>query len=177
MKTSFVRIVAAATFGLTALAPMWGSLTKHVYAVRLPPNRVIASSNVTLPKQIKPEPIPPAPATTTSPDSSAQWVNLKDYTFAQRDSLLAGLAGMEARVDAQIEELKAKRASMTESTRTADWDFAMKEMQNARSTLKFNCEELSKATSETWSQQRDRVGLAWERTQNAYAAVKSSTTM
>jgi hypothetical protein len=83
---------------------------------------------------------------------------------------------MQARVDIQIEELKAKRAAMTASTRTADWDFAMQEMHRARSTLKFACDELVKATPETWNQQRDRVGEAWDRTQNAYSAVKSSTT-
>lgn len=174
MKTLFARI-GIVTLALALFVPAWGSLTQNVYAVRLPHGRIIASNSVTPPKQLEPAPIPPG--VTLDSGSTAQWVDLKDYTFAQRDLLLSGLTGMLARVDAQIEELKAKRASMTESTRTADWDFAMKEMHNARSTLKFACDELAKATPETWIQQRDRVGEAWVRTQNAYASVRSSTTM
>lgn len=169
--------ISVITLGLTVFVPAWGSLTQNVYALRLPqpPSRAIVSITVTPPKQLEPVPIPPG--TTLASASSTQWVDIKDYTFAQRDSLLTGLAGMLARVDAQTEELKTKRAAMAASTRTSDWDFAMKEVHNARANLKFACDELGKATPETWDQQRDRVGQAWERTQNAYAAVRSSTTM
>jgi hypothetical protein len=37
-------------------------------------------------------------------------------------------------------------------------------------------EELSKASPETWSQEKDKVGQAWVRTQAAFDNVKSSTT-
>ncbi len=33
-----------------------------------------------------------------------------------------------------------------------------------------------KADAATWDQQKAKVGLAWERTQDAYGKVKSSTT-
>jgi hypothetical protein len=174
MKTLFGRI-GLPVLGMILLAPAWGSLTQNVYAVRLPPARVIAANHVIPPKQLEPVPIPPGIVLASA--SSAQWVDLKDYTYAERDSLLPGLPGMLARVDTQIEELKARRATTTESTRAADWDFAMKEIQRARTALKAACDELGKATSETWNQQRDRVGEAWERTQNAYGAVRSNTTM
>jgi len=52
----------------------------------------------------------------------------------------------------------------------------MKEMGDARSALKSMGEELSKATPETWDQEKDKVGQAWVRTQEAYDKVKSSTT-
>jgi len=38
-----------------------------------------------------------------------------------------------------------------------DWDFAMTEMQNARSSLKSMGEELGKAAPDIWNQEKDRV--------------------
>jgi hypothetical protein len=35
---------------------------------------------------------------------------------------------------------------------------------------------MAKASRETWDQQKDKVGLAWVRTQDAFAKVKASTT-
>jgi hypothetical protein len=49
-------------------------------------------------------------------------------------------------------------------------------MVNARSALKSTGEVLTKASPETWDQEKDRVGQAWVRTQDAFAKVKSSTT-
>lgn len=172
MKSHFLRLSLAATCGLATLATSQGSLSQGYYSVLLPPSRAVATITVTPPKQITPE-----PAAAEAPTPVAQWVDIKDYTFDQRETLLAGLSGVLTRVEAQTEELKAKRASLPANARTADWDFAMKEVVNARTSLKSACVELAKATAETWIQQRDRVGEAWVRTQNAYASVKSSTTM
>ncbi|HEY8995395.1 MAG TPA: hypothetical protein VIM71_12075 [Lacunisphaera sp.] len=174
MKTPFSRMSLVA-LGLTVIVPAWGSLTQNVYAVRLPPGRVVASSDVTPPKQLEPVPIPPG--ITLDSGSSGQWVELKDYTFARRDLLLSGLTGMMERVDAQIEELKTKRAALVESGRAIDWDIALKEMHQARATLKSACNELNKATPEMWDEQRDRVGQAWARAQNAYGVVRSTARM
>jgi hypothetical protein len=79
-------------------------------------------------------------------------------------------------VDEQITELTAKRATMKGTTDTKEWDFAMKEMINARNNLKSTGEVLAKADPETWAEQKDRVGVAWVRTQDAFAKVKASTT-
>jgi hypothetical protein len=117
------------------------------------------------------------PAATASPDvASARWSEIKDCAYGTRTVFFAGLARLEARVDDQIRELIAKRATMDGKTSTQDWDFAMKEMENARTNLKSMGEELNKASPETWEQQKDKVGQAWARTQEAYGKVKSSTT-
>ncbi len=108
--------------------------------------------------------------------SSARWDDIKDSAFDARATFMTGLKALEAKVDAQITELKAQRAAMQGSPSSKDWDFAMKEMADARTYLKSTGEELSKATSETWAQQKEKVGQAWVRTQDAYAKVKSSTT-
>jgi hypothetical protein len=106
-----------------------------------------------------------------------QWVEIKDYTYDMRASFLTGLKGLEVRVDEQMAELAAKRATMdANNTSTKDWDFAMQEMNSARAHLKSVIEEMAQASRETWDQQKDKVGIAWVRTQDAYAKVKSSTT-
>ena len=112
-----------------------------------------------------------------APDvSTASWADIKDYTFDQREQFFAGLKRLQARVDAQVDELTARRAAMTSKTDTKDWDFAMKEMGDSRSYLKGMGDEIAKATPETWDQEKDKVNHAWVRTQDAYDKVKSSTT-
>lgn len=105
------------------------------------------------------------------------WTGIKDCIYDERESLFAVLPELEARVDAQISELTAKRATMdANNTSTEAWDFAMQEVGNARTNLKSTSTDLTKATRETWDQLKDKVGLAWVRTQDAYAKVKASTT-
>lgn len=108
--------------------------------------------------------------------AAAQWADIKDHAFDARAKFMTGLKALEAKADTQIAELKAKRATMQGSPSAKDWDFAMKEMADARAYLKSMGEELGKATAETWAQQKDKVGQAWVRVQDAYAKVKSSTT-
>lgn len=106
----------------------------------------------------------------------AQWNDIKECTYEMRAQFFAGFKGVEARVDLQIAELKAKRATMKGITGTREWDFEMKGMEAARAYLKSMGVELGKASRETWDQEKDRVGLAWVSTQEAYSKVKSSTT-
>ena len=124
-----------------------------------------------------PTPTVVAPAATTTPDvTSARWSDIKDDTYDQRVHFLDGLKRLEAKVDSQIAELTAKRATLTNTPSAADWDFAMKEMLNSRSYLTSMGVELSQAEPDLWNQKKDKVGRAWVRTQDAYAKVKSSTT-
>ena len=116
-------------------------------------------------------------ATTASPEvAPADWNEIKVCTYDMRARLFAGLKQLEAKVDGQIRELVAKRATMKGTTDTKEWDFAMKEMNDARSYLQSTGEELSKATRENWDQAKEKTGQAWVRTQDAYAKVKASTT-
>lgn len=173
MKTYRLTHLIAAAIGLAAFSTAECAEKEKTADATLPPAKDVAT----------------APATTTASDSatavpvaatpdvaSVKWSDVKDYTYDQRVQFFAGLKRLEARVDDQISELTAKRAAMKSTTNTKDWDFAMKEMGNARSYLKSTGEDLGKATPETWAQQQDKVGQAWVRTQEAYAKVKASTT-
>jgi hypothetical protein len=104
------------------------------------------------------------------------WTDLQGLPYDMRAQLFTGLKHLETNVDGQFVELTAKRAAMKSTTDTKDWDFAMKEMADARTYLHSMIEGLNQASTETWNQQRDKVGQAWERVQAAYDKVKSSTT-
>jgi hypothetical protein len=114
---------------------------------------------------------------TSSPEAvGARWTDIKGCTYDMRAQFFAGLDRLEARVDREIARLTDIRAAMKSTANTADWDFAMKEMADARSNLKSMGEEIRKATPEIWAQEKDKVGRAWVRTQEAYDKVKSSVT-
>ena len=117
---------------------------------------------------------PPADAAAGPADL---WAGLKGHTYDEREVFIPRLKELESRVDAQISELVAKRATMdAKNISTEAWDFAMQELGRARTNLLSTSEDMSKATRENWDQQKDQVGLAWVRTQDAYAKVKASTT-
>lgn len=165
MKNRFTPLVIA--FGLVAFSTA-GCAEKAKPVDSSPP----AAKAPAVPVNVTPV------ATPAQPDAApVQWADLKDDTYDQRISFLAGLKSLEIQVDAQISELAAKRAAMAASnTSTKDWDFAMQEMSSARTNLKSTSDEMARASRETWDQQKDKVGLAWVRTQDAYAKVKASTT-
>jgi hypothetical protein len=122
------------------------------------------------------EPAPPPSGAKTAEPAVALWTAIKDCTFDQKTVFFTGFARLEALLDKQIAELAVRRAGMKEIANTKEWDFAMKELGNARSYLKGTGEVLAKALPETWVQEREKVGLAWMRAQAAYAAVTASTT-
>jgi len=106
--------------------------------------------------------------------AAATWSQIKDRAFEQRADFNSGVARLEAQLDVQIKELNAKRATLKGNTQA--WDFAMKEMDSSRAYLRSMAAEAAKATEETWEDRREKVGLAWERAQDAYGKVKASTT-
>lgn len=134
-------------------------------------------TDTTLPV-VKPVAVTPdAPVVEIPEVATASWSDLKGYTYDQRDLFLSSLKGLEARVDAQISELAAKRAALDASnTSTKDWDLTMKEMGEARTSLKSTSDDMAKASRENWDQQKEKVGVSWTRTQDAYSKVKASTT-
>ncbi len=107
----------------------------------------------------------------------ARWTEIKDLAYDSRAAFFTGFKRLEARLDEQIGALTARRAAMKGNANTKDWDFAMKELGNARSYLKGTGEVLGKATADTWAQEKEKVGLAWVRAQAAWAKVRDSTTL
>jgi hypothetical protein len=120
---------------------------------------------------------PVAPAVDAIAADSARWTEIKDIPYDAKPTFFVGFKRLETRLDEQIGELTVRRAAMKSIANTKDWDFAMKELGNARSYLKGTGEVLGKATSDTWAQEKEKVGLAWVRAQAAVAKVRGSTTL
>jgi hypothetical protein len=74
----------------------------------------------------------------------------------------------------QIGALNAKRATMT--TDTKDWDIAMMDVTAARAYLAGLSSEVSHASPDTWDQEKDRVGAAWQKAEDACDKVRTTTT-
>ncbi len=128
------------------------------------------------PAPAEPPPAPPGPVVPPAPEfPTAQWADIREYSFDQRATFFSGLKAVEAKVDVQIAELEARRAAMDPATDTRDWDQAMKEMVMARADLKAAGEEIRKAKPQVWNDQKDKVGQAWTRTQDASTKVRLST--
>jgi hypothetical protein len=103
------------------------------------------------------------------------WTDIENDHYEQRDHFMAGINRLSARFDEQVRTLKAKRATMT--TDTKDWDLAFKEVEDSRSYLTSMISDLTKMTTpETWSDQKDKVGEAWKRSQLAVDAMNKTVT-
>jgi hypothetical protein len=172
MKTRHSPRLATAAFAFVALATAGCGEKEKLADSTLPQAKDVAAAAV-------PAPAPDAKvaAKATADLASDNWMDIKDYTYDQRVHFFAALQRVEAKVDAQISDLKVKRTAMRFSAAdTQPWDAAMKDLINAREVLRTAGNDLSKATYETWVYQRNRVGQAWTKTQDAYSKVLASTT-
>jgi hypothetical protein len=149
MKSYRIISVCSAAFGLSASAAE-------------PTRPPAPPSNVRISVMIN----PPAPYVT--------WSDIEGYSYDRRAAFFAGLAPLEERADEQVRELTAQRALLKSPGDIIGWDFAMKEMQAARSHLKAMGEELRRALPGTWEEKKGKVGLAWVRTETARDKVRFS---
>ena len=175
MKTNRFTNLATAAFGLAAFSSMGGAEKEKMAEASLPPAAEVATNTAAAATPGAAAAVPVAAA--ASPDAAAaKWSDIENCSYDLRVQFFAGLKRLEARVDAQLSELIAQRAALKGTAETKDWDFAMKEMRDARAYLQSMAEEVSTATDETWAQEKAKVGQAWVRTQAAYEKVKHSTT-
>ncbi len=103
------------------------------------------------------------------------WVDIKNDAYEQRAHFAAGADRLSAWLDREIAMLKAKRAPMT--TDTKDWDLAIKEVDESRSSLTSRITDLKNATTpDAWIAAKDWVGEAWKRSQLAVDKMNSTVT-
>jgi hypothetical protein len=153
-----------------------------VAAAAMPPAPVVASAaeqpvqSVAPPAQVVQ--VAGVSAVTGAPGlpASETWDAIKDNTYDQRAGFVAGLEHITSRVDNAMQVLNARRATLPE-TSIQDWDFAMKDLAEARSDFRFQISELNKATPDTWSDAKDRAAQAWQRVRDDFDKVKLSTTI
>jgi hypothetical protein len=175
MKPQRFNSLAAAAFVATLFLAA-GCSNKDTASQAAPSASTVTVSpaaNVPAPAA-KPLADPGTPFNVITDTPSPSWDDIKDIPYAQHSAFSAGLARIEGRLDAQIGALNAKRATMT--TDTTDWDFAMKDVNEARSYLTGLNEEVANAGPDTWTQEKEKVEEALKRTQDACEKVKMSTT-
>jgi len=103
------------------------------------------------------------------------WSDIKGDTYSQRTHFSSGVAKMNARLDEQISELRARRAGMT--TDTSDWDLAMKDVEECRSLFTDRMHTLANVTTpEAWDDAKEKIGEAWNRSQLAVDKMNSTRT-
>jgi len=175
MKTNRFRQPVIAAFGLAAFLNAGYAENEKIASVVLPPTMAVVT--ITIADATPGSASILRASATSSPDPAFdRWSTIKDCTYDLRAQFFEGLDGLQARVDGECARLTATRAAMKGIANTQDWDFAMKEMENARSNLKSMGGEIRKATPETWAQEKEKVGQAWIRTRNALDKVRSSMT-
>jgi hypothetical protein len=185
MKTNHYALLIAAACTLAAISQAGCSDKANLADSSLP---TVKATDATAPAgTVAAKPVSDMSATATrsnalalapnAESAAASWATIKDIGYDRRDTFQAGLKLLQTKVDDQISELKTKRTAMdAASVNTKEWDFAMGAMGTARVLLRSTGDELGKAGSDTWEQQKERVGQAWVQTQDAYAKVKASTT-
>ena len=107
--------------------------------------------------------------------TDAGWLAIENDTYEQRAHFERGARRLSAVLDDQIRVLRERRAAMIADTK--DWDFAMKEVNEARVLLTGRINDLAKvANPEDWAGARDRVGEAWRRSQLAVDEMNATRT-
>jgi hypothetical protein len=171
MKTNTPLVLHAAT--LLGLIMISGCSQKEkLLTVQATPTPVAVVPGVpALPTTVG---VGPIAGVSYADQASAAWASIKDLTYDQRTAFASGGAQLEAMLSQEVEQLKAKRATMTGDT--GNWDFAMKEVYDSQMYLKSMIDEAVRTTPEFWSQEKDKVDQAWIRTQEAFDKVKVTTT-
>lgn len=105
-----------------------------------------------------------------------QWADIRDCPSEMRERFFAGFQQLEALVNRQIEELAARSTvDHAPGAAPAELDLALSEMRTARFFLLITADALRRATTQTWDQQKAKVGLAWTKSQEVYQQLKART--
>jgi len=109
-------------------------------------------------------------------DGAATWASIKDDTYDQRSSFVAGANLMQSMLAAEVAGLDAKRAALPSTVDTKDWDFARKDVDVSQSYFKSMIAEAGGTTPEFWDQEKGKVDDAWQKAQDAVDKVRTATT-
>jgi hypothetical protein len=192
MKTQaplLTTLVAGSLLCLVAAGCTKTATVASAPAVSPTPAAVTPSASVVaqpVPVQATPIQGPSAPVTKTSvgiptvpfqaDQTLVSWASIKDYTFDQRSSFVSGASMLEAQLGNQIAQLNTKRAALPSSVDTKDWDFAMNNLVEDQSYFKSMVDEASHTTPEFWDQEKDKVDAAWQKAEDQFDKVRTSTT-
>jgi hypothetical protein len=111
--------------------------------------------------------------TTVTNAVADSWDSVKDFTYDRRVEFTATVDRMTGQLDDKVTALKVKVVGAP-GTPSAAWTGATKDYDDARADLKARMTDLGNATSDTWSDAKDKVSAAWKHVQSAYDKVTAS---
>lgn len=171
MKTNrFIYLIFAAFIVVTFSLPGYAEKPPASVAILPPTNGVIAIS-------VTETSLENSAQSVTADERSAapsQWIDIKNFTVDQRKEFFVGLEKLETIVNRQINELTARRAATKVPAERNELDLVIQNMDSARFFLAAMGELLVKSTPQTWEKQKLKVGLAWVKTQEAYAKANAN---
>jgi hypothetical protein len=99
------------------------------------------------------------------------WDNVKSYTFDKRDDFTASAKAMNAKMEAQIAEV---RANYSEANASASRKAAMEELKNSEADYKEKLNALGNATADTWDSAKQNVIASWDKMKASYDKARAN---
>jgi hypothetical protein len=99
------------------------------------------------------------------------WDNVKSYTFDKRDDFTASAKAMNAKMEAQIAEV---RANYSEANASASRKAAMEELKNSEADYKEKLSALGNATADTWDSAKQNVIASWDKMKASYDKARAN---
>lgn len=176
MKTNrFIRLISMVHVFIAWAAAGYAADTSAAQNVVPPSNAVVAITVMNIgdgPTAVPGQAAPNRPAS-----GPAQWEEIKDLNYEMRATFFAGLQRLETKLSTQIIELNAQRANLKNPTEIKNREFALQQLEFARSYFHSLRESLGHVTPATWEQQKDKIGQAWANIQSTYTKLKPNQTI
>lgn len=99
------------------------------------------------------------------------WDNVKSYTFDKRDDFTASAKAMNAKMEAQIAEV---RANYSEANASGSRKAAMEELKNSEADYKEKLNALGNATADTWDSAKQNVIASWDKMKASYDKARAN---
>ena len=93
------------------------------------------------------------------------WDNVKSFTFDKRDDFQANAKALNAKLDAQLSDL---RANYSEAKASASRKAAMAEMKDSEAAYRDKVAALGTATADTWDSAKQNVISSWDHLEASY---------
>jgi archaellum component FlaC len=100
-------------------------------------------------------------------DATKSLTTTATYSQQEKDKLLAAMQTQLEAMEANIEKLRLKGAELASDAKTS-WELKMVTLEQKRETAKEKIAEISKSTSQAWSDIEKCAKTAWEDLSKAF---------
>jgi predicted nucleic acid-binding Zn-ribbon protein len=100
-------------------------------------------------------------------DATKSLTTTATYSQQEKDKLLAAMQTQLEAMEANIEKLRLKGKDLASDTKSS-WELKMAALEQKRETAKEKIAEISKSTSQAWSDVEKGAKTAWEDLSKAF---------